>query len=201
MACFPGDSTPVEIVRHDEHGSGDHQSSALALGCHVGTHIDLPLHFRAGEPGLDRFPLAQCWGQARLVAAPCGPEPGALTAAVLDGVDLAGIDFVILHTGWGRHWGTPRYYETWPHLDPQLTERLAASELKGVGLDGPSVDPLGGRAAHDRLAACGMINIENLGNLAALDRDRFELFVMPLRLDGTEASPVRAAAIVVGDRS
>jgi len=196
MAQFPGDVTPVRLIRISEHGRDDHMSSALTMGCHVGTHVDLPLHFRAGESGLDRFPLERCWGRARVVDAEAGDDPGALPAAVLDGIDLTGIDHLILRTGWERHWGTPRYYETWPYLSAGLTERLLRSGLAGVGLDGPSVDPLGGRAAHERLASAGLINIENLANLAALPPRPFDLLVLPLRLAGTEASPVRAAALV-----
>jgi kynurenine formamidase len=106
------------------------------------------------------------------------------------------VEFVILRTGWERHWGTPRYYADWPTVSEPLARVLAAARLKGVGLDSPSPDPLHGRAAHDLFAAAGMINIENLTNLAELPDGPFTLLVLPLKLAGTEASPVRAAAWV-----
>jgi kynurenine formamidase len=196
MAQFPGDVNPVRLERIAEHGRNDHMTSEFAMGCHVGTHVDLPLHFRAGERGLDVFPLAQCWGPARLVDIPIDDVPGALSADALAGADLHGVEFVVLRTGWERHWGKPRYYETWPYLGNDLIELLTSTGLKGVGIDGPSIDPLGGRVAHDRFAARGMLSIENLANLAALDTTSFDLLVLPLRLAGTEASPVRAAALV-----
>jgi len=196
MACFPGDTSPVRLLRHGVHGRDGHMSSGLEMGCHVGTHIDLPLHFRAGEAGLESFPLERCLGRAVLVEAPAGDDPGPLPASVLDGIDLAEIDHLVLRTGWERHWGSDRYYAEWPYLGEELTERIAMVDLRGIGLDSPSLDPLGGQAAHDRLAARGMINIENLANLAALPSRPFELFVLPLRLEGTEGSPVRAVALV-----
>ena len=113
---------------------------------------------------------------------------------MLDGLDLTEVDFVLFDTGWDRHWGSERYYREWSWLSPALAERLAAVGLKGVGLDTPSLDLVGGQAAHDICAPAGMINIENLANLAALPERGAHLMVLPLKLDGTEASPVRAVA-------
>ena len=79
-----------------------------------------------------------------------------------------------------------------------VTPALAAAGLKGTGLDSPSLDPFLGHAAHDICAAAGLINIENLANLGALPGRGAELFVLPLKLEGTEASPVRAFARVEG---
>jgi len=192
MAVYPGDETVPRIDRLSEHGEGKHQSSALAMGCHTGTHVDLPLHFRAGEPALEAFPPAGCAGRARVLDAPAGRIP----ADALDGADLADLDFVLLRTGWERHWGTPRYYDGWPWLDPDLADRLADAGLRGVGLDSPSIDPLGGSTVHERLAAAGLINVENLANLDRLPDGPFLFAAFPLRLEGAEASPVRAVALL-----
>ena len=73
---------------------------------------------------------------------------------------------------------------------------LAGAHLKGVGLDTPSLDSFTGSAAHDICAPAGMINLENLANLGALPSRGFTLLAMPLKLQGTEASPVRAMALV-----
>ena len=77
-----------------------------------------------------------------------------------------------------------------------MAELLAGAGLKGVGLDTPSLDTFGGQADHDICAPAGMVNIENLANLGALPLEGFTLLVLPLKLEGTEASPVRAVAIV-----
>jgi len=196
MDQYPGDDQPLRLLTRTEHGPANHMSSALEFGCHVGTHIDTPLHFRAGEPGLGTGPLDAFWGRARVIDAPAGDQPGPLAAGSLDDLDLEHLDFLLFRTGWERHWGSDRYYAAWPYLGEELTERIATADLRGIGLDSPSLDPLGGQAAHARLAARGMINIENLANLAALPSRPFELFVLPLRLEGTEGSPVRAVALV-----
>jgi kynurenine formamidase len=196
MPQWPGDDQALRIVRRSEHGPDSHQSSSLELGCHVGTHIDAPLHFLAGEPGLEALPPGRFVGRARVVRCGEGETPGPLPAAVLDGLDLAPLDFVVFDTGWGRHWGTPRYYREWPWYSEELARRLADAGLLGTGLDSPSLDPYGGQAAHDICAPAGMINVENLANLGALPDAVFTLLVLPLRLQGAEASPVRAVALL-----
>lgn len=192
MAQYPGDSPPPRLKRLMTFAGGGHLVSALDFSCHVGTHIDTPLHFRDGEPGLEAMPLERFRGSAVVVDAPEGEIPPSVVA----GLDLGPVDWVLLRTGWERHWGTPRYYRQWPTVSPALARLLAGAGLKGVGLDTPSSDPLNGRACHDIFAAAGLVNVENLANLAALPAGRFEFWVLPLRLDGSEASPVRAVAVV-----
>jgi len=196
MSQWPGDRQPLRIHRRSEHGQGTHMSSALELGCHVGTHIDAPLHFKAGEAGLDALDPTRCVGRARCVHLPSDTPPGPLGAAILAGLDLEPADFVLLDTGWARHWGSDRYYQEWPYLGEGLARALAAAGLKGIGLDTPSLDAYDGRIAHDICAAAGLINIENLAGLAGVPASPFTFLALPLKLSGTEASPVRAVALV-----
>ena len=196
MAQWPGDRQPLVLHRQSRHGPESHMSSSLEMGCHVGTHIDAPLHFLDGQPGLDALPPERFVGPGRVIAAPASDPPAAIGPEVLDGIDLSGVDFVLLDTGWSRHWGTALYYRHWPWLSPELAERLAAAGLKGVGLDTPSLDTFDGQKAHEICAAAGLINVENLTGLEAMAGCDFLLLALPLKLDATEASPVRAVAWV-----
>jgi arylformamidase len=199
MPQWPGDDQPLCLHRRSLHGADSHMSSALELGCHVGTHIDAPLHFLDGQQGLHEMPVNRFVGRGVVVRAGDGDTARALTPADVAGVDLAAADFVLFATGWDRHWGLPRYYREWSWLSPELATLMAGADLKGVGLDTPSLDPFGGQAAHDICAAAGMVNVENLAALERLPDTGFTLFVLPLKLHATEASPVRAVAWI-GDR-
>ena len=126
--------------------------------------------------------------------APCAPGP--MGAEVLHGADLETADFVLLLTGWDRHWGKPAYYQEWPYLSEELARRLAGAKLKGVGLDTPSLDGYNRKEAHDICAAADMINIENLTGLDQLPATVTRFQALPLKLQDTEASPVRAVAWV-----
>lgn len=196
MAQWPGDNQPLKLHRRTEHGADGHMSSALEIGCHVGTHLDAPLHFSASGSAIDTMPVSSFAGKAIVVPVPFLDSPVPFGVEVMAGVSLAGVDFVLFNTGWSRHWGTSRYYETWPSIAPELASMLAGANLKGVGLDTPSLDNLTGHFAHDICAAAEMVNIENLTNLAALPEEGFYLLVLPLKLEATEASPVRAVGLV-----
>lgn len=196
MPQWPGDAQPLRVVRCSEHGPQSCESSRLELGCHAGTHLDAPRHFLAGAPGVDELPLERFAGPGLVLRPAPAPGPGPLPASLLDGVDLGGLDFVLVETGWSRHWGQPRYYEEWPYLSAALAGRLAAAGLKGVGLDTPSLDAFDGRAAHDLCARAGLVNLENLANLASLPARGFRVLALPLKLAATEASPIRAAALL-----
>ena len=55
----------------------------------------------------------------------------------------------------------------------------------------PDRDP---HPVHYILLGANMVIVENLRGLEQIDRDVFELIVVPLPLKGLEASPVRAIA-------
>lgn len=200
MPQWPGDRQPLLVMRLADHGDAPCRSSRLELGCHVGTHVDAPSHFLANAPGVAELPPERFCGPAVVVRPPRGADGrvacGPLGDEVLDGVDLAGADFVLFDTGWSRHWGQPAYYAAWPWLSGPLSARLAAAGLKGVGVDTPSIDDAAGRGAHDLFAAAGMVNLENLAHLGSLPAGGFLLLALPLPLVGAEASPVRAVALV-----
>lgn len=200
MPQWPGDVQPLSIHRQSLHGPESHMSSSLEFGCHVGTHIDAPLHFLEGSQGVDRLPLESFVGAGLVIRTDPGASPRPLGVDTCRGVDLGSVDFVLFDTGWAQHWGTERYYREWSYLTPELAKFLADAGLKGVGLDTPSLDPFSGQAAHDICAPAGMINLENLANLGALPREGFTLFALPLKLEATEASPVRAVAMVQDHR-
>jgi arylformamidase len=196
MDQYPGDQRPVRLIRDCEHGVDPYLATSLEIGCHVGTHLDAPLHFGPGRPGVDALPLSACAGPARVLDVRAVAAAGPLPANLLPAAWCPDVDFLLLHTGWSRHWRTPQYYDGWPWLAADLADRLAAAGLKGVGIDGPSVDDLDRRACHDIFAAAGMVNLENLTGLAALPPEPFLLVALPLKLHATEASPVRAAALI-----
>ena len=200
MPQWRGDEQPLAVHRLSLHGEDSHMSSSLEFGCHIGTHIDAPLHFLDGAPAVDELPL-EAFGGAALVldatsAVTADSRPSPLDLDLLQDVDLTDVDFLLIRTGWDAHWGTGRYYEDWPALTPQLAEMLAEAGLKGVGVDTPSPDAFGGHLAHDLFAAKNMINIENLTGLAQLPERGAWFQAFPLKLQGTEASPVRAIAWV-----
>lgn len=43
-------------------------------------------------------------------------------------------EFLLFHTGWGRYWGTERYFGDYPCIDSDIVDYLLQSGKKGVGI-------------------------------------------------------------------
>ncbi|WP_075056309.1 cyclase family protein [Thermogymnomonas acidicola] len=127
-----------------------------------------------------------------------------------------GSEILLLHTGGHslrRGGNNSRYLFEWPYVDLDLAQYLSTKGLKAVGTDGLSIAGWGGgsvpghgpitstaREVHQTLLRMGTIIIEELTNLDKLLQggkefaDVYTIF-LPLRIDGSDGSPVRAVAL------
>ncbi len=111
--------------------------------------------------------------------------------------DMDGLDFVLIRTGWDARWGGEDYYRDYPTLSATGCRFLAGLQLKGVGLDTPSPDPVGSAMeAHTILLDHGLVIVENLRNLGELPPQGFVFCCLPLRIRDGDGCPVRATALV-----
>jgi arylformamidase len=131
------------------------------------------------------------------VSALAGAEIG---AAFLEArqADLEGAEFVLLHTGWSRHWGQEAYFAGFPVLSAEAARWLCGRGLKGIGLDAISIDPVDSTTYpnHHICFRAGLILIENLTGLEALAGRSFLFSCLPLKLEQADGSPVRAVALI-----
>lgn len=161
----------------------------LTTSLHNGTHADAPLHVREGGAPVDRLPLRAFMGPAVVVDAPAVLEadPGELGRLV------PRRHRVLLRWGRTDHASFP---ERVPPLPPAWVRRLAERDVPLIGTDLPSLDPVDSRElpAHGACVEAGIQILENLV-LADVEPGRYELRALPLRLEGADASPVRAVLI------
>ena len=196
MPQWPGDGQPLKIHSPKPSRPGHPHVQFPEFGCHVGTHIDAPLHFLAGEPGIDQLPLDRFMGAGLVIRTGDDRAPGPSGRKFVTEVDLTRARFCSVRHGLGPALGHRTLLPGVVLSFAGTGRLLAGAGLKGVGLDTPSLDPFGGQAAHDICAPAGMINLENLANLAGCRPKGFTLLALPLKLEGTEASPVRAVAMI-----
>jgi len=199
MSCYPGTPLPLSVPFCSIEADGFNERM-LTFSSHTGTHVDLPLHMSEGAPSLDAFGAERFVGRGVLLdmeSASGGTIPLALLMAHRDLIE--GAEFVLLHSGWGRHWGTQRYLSGYPVLSLEAAEWLAEFQLKGIGVDTVSVDPPDseGYPVHSRFLAKGVLIVENLVySDPRLFGTGFQFFCLPLKLEGAEAAPVRAVAVL-----
>lgn len=197
VQTFPGDPAvsidPAATI--DEDG---YRVAAIRCGTHSGTHIDAPSHTEPDGETLDEYPVDQFVFDARVVDCTRYGDREPIEPDVLP-ADEDG-DLLVFRTGWADHWGTDRYLDH-PYLAPETADRCRAAGWS-VGVDALNPDPTPTDAAspdepsgfpvHRTVLGDGLFIIENLTNLAGLDR--CELVAFPLAIDGADGSPIRAVA-------
>lgn len=182
---WPGDR-PFELVQKRE---GSSVLSSIATTCHVGTHVDAPLHLDQTAHGVEGVLLERCVGLAEVVRMPASgraftPDelpPGWVpsTARVLLRSDSHPVDAAI--------------EEGFSALSAEIVHWLADCGVELVGVDTPSVDVYSSQdfPAHHALLARGMTWIEGLW-LGDVEPGLYLLVALPILLEGAEAAPVRA---------
>lgn len=186
---WPGD-TPFRLEATARIGDGDACNvSALTTSPHNGTHADAPLHVTEDGASVDRLPLEPFLGPAVVLDRDeaLGLDADGLAAAVPRGCR------VLLRSGRTDHRTFP---DRVPGVPPGWVEALAGRGTPLLGVDLPSLDPVDSRelAAHRACVRHGIQILENLA-LADVAPGRYRLVALPLRLEGADASPVRAVLI------
>ncbi len=198
MPVYPGDPLPSLDVASTLEGIG-YVTRRIAIGSHMGTHMDAPAHMIAGGRTLDAYPVGHFIGAAVALDLKARAARTIERAALLPHqAIIAGNDFLLLNTGWYDYWGEDRYFVDYPVLSVDAALWLAGLGLRGVGVDTASVD--GGNATeyaiHHAFLSRDMVIVENLTNLAALPPDAgFTFVAFPLCIDQADGSPVRAVGI------
>lgn len=205
---YPGDPvfTSVQVAQVSKDGYSVH---AISMGSHTGTHVDAPSHFFADGKTIDQLPLSLFTGPVLVINLTHKKPREAITW--ID--DLARYEtqmhgesvVLLLYTGWSERWCTPEYHDH-PYLEREAAERIIATGIRTVGFDtlNPDETPRpdgstvgdGGFGVHEVILGAGGVICENLTNLHAIYEDggEFVVSLVPLNLEGSDGSPVRAFA-------
>ncbi len=194
---YPGDP-PLSFNKSLK--AGTITVTEITAGLHAGTHVDAPFHFIPEGKRITDFPLAAFYGEAVCLDAPKKPGEDIGTGDI-DGKKIRRGDIVLFRTGWEERSGTLSFFgEDWPGMTPEAVEVLMRLGAKAIGGDTPSIDSRiavgAGGPAHMRALGSGMPVFESLIGLSAVAGKRFTFCAFPLRLEGCEASPVRAVALL-----
>ena len=192
--CFPGDHPPC-ITRQTDVRCGDPlTSSHLAIGCHVGTHIDAPFHFLSEGLRVDELPLETFYGPA--VVLNCRNQT-VITSSYLQSFFIPETRHILLQTDNSELLTQPSFRENYTVVSPEGASYLSTLRPLSIGFDYYSLDPPAsdtGYAAHMILAKAG-ISVFVCLDLLRIQEGCYDFAGFPLRLGGAEGSPVRALLI------
>jgi kynurenine formamidase len=180
---------------------------------HGGTHIDAPLHFTANGASLESIPLSDLIAPLVLIDISRRAESNPDTAVMPD--DIAAWEkangalpagcCVVMHSGWGKKFGTPAYGGRGadgkahvPGFHVDTAKLLLTRDVKGIGVDTASIDQGGvsGFPAHNAWLPAGRWDLEGLNNLDQVPTKGATIVVGALKVKGATGGPARIMALV-----
>jgi len=194
LLTWPGDP-PVSLVPREELSKGGAANvSELTMGTHTGTHVDPPLHFIEGAPGIDAVPLEVLVGEA-FVANARGLS-GQLGPDQLEGLAVPpGTERLLLKTDNSALWRhlPISFPDEYVCLAPEGARWVVDRGIKLIGVDFLSVERKGapGHPTHHTLLANDIVIVEGL-DLDDADPGVYTLACLPLKIVGGDGGPARA---------
>lgn len=188
LGVWPGDSPLSRQVLLDLARGDTVTLSTLRATVHLGAHADAPSHYGREGAAIQARDLSFYLGPCQVIHTPVS------RGARVDVSDLPSAiraERVLLATGtfpdpqsWNDDFGG---------ITPSLVDHLAGAGVRLVGIDTPSVDLIASKdlPAHQAVLRHDMAILEGLV-LGGVPEGIYELIALPLRLEGFEASPVRA---------
>ncbi|MFG0257262.1 MAG: cyclase family protein [Phycisphaerales bacterium JB043] len=194
LAVFPGD-TPFSSKHLLHLDKGDPVTlSTTTSTVHLGAHIDGPNHYDQNADGVDTIPLDRCVGPCDVITVSTHPDA---RFAIDELAHEPTHPRVLLRTSTYRDPNT--WADSFAAPAPECVDALADLGVQLLGIDTPSVDSATskGLPSHARCAARNITILEGIV-LTDIPDGVYELVALPLRLEGLDASPVRAVLRELG---
>lgn len=188
VPVWPGDTEFSFELSATREQTGSVNVGRLRMSPHTGTHADAPFHFTDGGRKAAELDPSVFVGPARVIEA---RGKDGIGAGELAEHDLGNVSRLLIETGsWPGDGDFPVEFR---YLRPDAASFLAERGVVLVGLDSPSVDPLESKEllAHHALLAGGVHILEGLA-LDGVEPGDYELIALPLALEESDGSPVRA---------
>ena len=173
----------------------------IKMSSHIGTHIEFPRHFDLNGLDSASYPLNRLIGPACVLDFRHKADDEAITLAELQAYDdlIQQGDIVFLHTGRYINHNHPPISHHRPYLTPEATRWLVeAKDIPVLGIDATGIEVKGTDYHPDHtilLKEYGRALIEAVGDLSQLRQKRFECWILPLKMHGLDACPIRLLAI------
>jgi arylformamidase len=164
--------------------------SRLDLGAHTGTHVDAPVHFIEGAPGVDEMPLEAMLGPAYVAdATSVGGHIDAATFAEL--CIPPDVQRLIFKTPNSRLWASPTFAAHFVGVTEDAAAALVERGVRLVGIDYLSIAPPDDPTpTHVTLLRAGVVILEGV-DLRSVPAGWYELACLPIRLAGADGAPAR----------
>jgi arylformamidase len=192
LGVFPGDVPYRRDSSLSLAGGDPIDLSSMRSTVHLGAHADAPSHYVRGGASIHERRLELYYGPCQVVQVQAARgtrlRPSDLPVAIE-------APRVLFRTG--TFPDPERFDEDFASLSPELIDFLHQRGVLLVGIDTPSIDPCHDPVleSHQAAARHDMALLEGLV-LEHVAPGHYTLVALPLKLEGADAAPVRAALVV-----
>ena len=191
---YPGNPEIHIEAQQDMAKGGSSNVSLLSIGSHTGTHVDAPKHMIPNAAGIDAVPLDALIGRAVVLA--FDDNVMAVTEAYLRAQPIDGHERVLLKTRNSQFIRERDFHRDYTYLAPDGAEYLASLGVRLVGIDYLSIEQFhsGHHRTHKTLLSRGIVIVEGL-DLSEPAAGTYDLYCLPLLLEGIDGAPSRAVLV------
>jgi len=161
---------------------------------HIGTHVEMPSHYSAEGKDVSKFPPDIFIGEGLVLHLEVADDQP-ITPEILDKASNSDVrrgDIVFLTNSTSG--------ESNPYLSEEASKWLLDKGIKLLGFDNTiGVEPPGKMTTHEIILKNDIPMIENLAHLNEVKQLRVFLIALPLFIEGLDASPLRAVALIEED--
>jgi arylformamidase len=189
MLHWPGDPE-VEIFKRSSIEDGDEANvSGINFGLHTGTHMDAPLHFIDKADDITAVSPEVLIGSAKVINIEHEEYIG---REELKSKQISNGDRVLFKTkNSDSEWFNKDFKKDFIYLNDEGAEFLASAGVSVIGIDYLSIGKFKeGEKTHKILLSKGIWIIEGL-YLNDLPEGEYEMYALPLKIEGADGSPVR----------
>ncbi len=193
MPVFPGDTPFSRQVLMDFEKGDNLALSTINTTVHLGSHTDAPYHYHKHGRTIEQQDLHRFLGSAQIIDV-THISNSAITVTELNGINVS-CKKVLFKSNSFPHEGP--WQNEFAYLSPELITYLSEQGVTTVGIDTPSVDSATSKnlPCHHAIFTHDMTILEGL-DLRNVDSNKmYELIALPLKIQGGDASPVRAILI------
>jgi arylformamidase len=187
-AVWPGDSVCSREVLCDMKKGDNITLSTLRATVHLGAHADAPSHYAVDGATMERRDVSMYIGPCQVTRVNVSRAERIRPNQVSAKITAPRVLFVT-----NTFPDPDQFNKDFAALSPELIDQLAGQGVRLVGLDTPSVDLFESKDLPSH-AACRRHDLAILEGVVLKDvpDGLYELFALPLKLEGFDASPVRA---------
>ncbi|MCB0392437.1 MAG: cyclase family protein [Bdellovibrionales bacterium] len=192
LAVFPGDATFQRNISLS-FKRGEHlELSSINTTLHLGAHADAPNHYNVHGEAIHQRSLSYYYGPAQVVRVNLNKSES-IVKQHLAATEIKASRILFSTDSFPD---PEKWNSDFNSLSVELIEYLFSKNVKLVGIDTPSIDPETSKElpAHNAIYKNNMAILEGL-ILSHVPEGLYQLVALPLRLEGCDASPVRAILV------